>query len=748
MTTKIFSTATFIIGVAIVAALAPQSASAASCDAVSLRTAYRGEEGTHIQNMQRCLLALGYQIPAGATGYYGNQTVAALKAFYRAIVGIEWNGLNLGPRGLASLKTAAASSSGSGITRVASLAELEQYISRGSEAVEYGMRGVGVGIAAPAAPSFSESALQATPAPAPLAADSAGRVSETTVQVKGIDEPDIVKTDGTNIYFSREQRYHILPMPAVMPGAAESSIAPSSVSAVPSMTIAPMPPQYESPSTSILKAFPPALLGTATGTIKENGDLLLIKDKKILVVFSYPEFVAYDVTDPYKPQKKWSFELKDSSLLDARLHNGKIYFVLQKYLDRKAPCPVVPFTRGGVSIIVPCADIWRPVQYMPVDVTYTAFVLDPATGVAEKSLTFVGPRNRSLLYMSADNLYVTYYQTEPYTRFLSDFLRDAGTGLFPAAVVSQIQKVAALDIGDRAKLVEIQEILEKHYASVDDNERLRLETELANRMDTYVKAQKRRLEKTTIVKIGLGTFSIAATGEVPGFPLNQFSLDEHNGYLRIAVTVGASWRFGGAGGGSANDVYVLDGNMKIAGRVVDLGLTERIFSARFIGDKGYLVTFRQIDPFYVLDLADPANPKVTGELKIPGFSSFLEAITEDKILGIGREESQVKISLFDVSNPAAPAEKSKYLLNESWTEVQNNHRAFLLDAVHKVFFLPAGNGGYILSYAGDALSLVKAVQGYAVKRAIYLDNYLYVIGENAITVFDEATWEQVKELGL
>ena len=85
-----------------------------------------------------------------------------------------------------------------------------------------------------------------------------------------------------------------------------------------------------------------------------------------------------------------------------------------------------------------------------------------------------------------------------------------------------------------------------------------------------------------------------------------------------------------------------------------MGKDERIYSARFIGDKGYLVTFKQVDPFYVLDLSNPKKPEIKGELKIPGYSSYLHPISDDLILGIGKEGSVVKVSLFDVSDPTNP----------------------------------------------------------------------------------------------
>jgi uncharacterized secreted protein with C-terminal beta-propeller domain len=249
-----------------------------------------------------------------------------------------------------------------------------------------------------------------------------------------------------------------------------------------------------------------------------------------------------------------------------------------------------------------------------------------------------------------------------------------------------------------------------------------------------------------IVKIGLDDFNIKATGEVPGSPLNQFSFDEYNGYLRIATTMG-SMMFG-TNDQTVSDVNILDNDLKLISSVKDLGKGERIYSVRFVNKMGYVVTFKQVDPFYVLDLSDPKNPQLKGELKIPGFSSYLHPISANRILGVGREDSKVKISLFDVSDPTNPTEISKYLLDEYWTEVQNNHHAFLQDEDHGVFFMPGGQGGYIFSYQNDQLRLEKAVSQTQVKRAVYLDDYLYIISQNQITVLNENNWEKVKELDL
>jgi uncharacterized secreted protein with C-terminal beta-propeller domain len=267
---------------------------------------------------------------------------------------------------------------------------------------------------------------------------------------------------------------------------------------------------------------------------------------------------------------------------------------------------------------------------------------------------------------------------------------------------------------------------------------LKFRNEMNNRMNDYREEHKRDLERTGIAKIDL-ELNLKASGEVPGRVLNQFSLDEYNGYLRIATTVGR-WSE------ATNDLYVLDEDLSAVGSIKDFGKEERIYAVRFIGDKGYIVTFREIDPFFVMDLSDPENPAIKGELKIPGYSSYLHPITTDLILGIGKEDQNVKISLFDVSDAEKPEEIDKYELDEYWSDVLNTHHAFLLDSKHEIFFLPGGKGGYIFSYKNGELRLEKAVSTSAL-RAIYIEDYLYIIG-NEVVVFDENTWEKVNELDL
>ncbi len=572
------------------------------------------------------------------------------------------------------------------------------------------------------APAFEE--VSGMPTDGKIAIPAPERVSETTVQVAGIDEPDIVKTDGQNIYFSSEGVYYWREW-------GES-----------------IPPSRSMGETKIIKAFPPADLDIE-GKIDKRGNLLLYGD--ILIVFSGDTIYGYDISDSKNPKKKWTMDLESKNyVLGARLYQDKVYLITKTTVDYHHPCPIRLLSVNDSPLEIKCADIYHPSIPVPVDVTYNTIVFDPLSGDVQKSVSFIGSSNSSVVYMSENALYITYSYYESIIKFFFNFLKAEATDIMPNWFIEKLEKLEGYDISDASKLTEFSILLDRYYNSLSDDERLRVENELENKMGDYYKAHKRDLEKTGIVKIGLDEFNILASGNVPGRPLNQFSLDEYDNHLRIAVTVGENvfgWGFGIRGASkSANDVYVLNKNLKIVGSVKDLGLEERIYSARFIEDKGYLVTFRQIDPFFVLDLSDPNNPQLKGELKIPGYSSYLHPISKDKILGIGKEGSKVKISLFDVSSPENPNEVSKYTLSEYWSDILNTHHAFLLDKKHQIFFLPGSKGGYVFSYTNDQLSLTKAVSGVRARRAIYINDYLYIIGDNELVVLNEIDWERINEL--
>lgn len=176
-----------------------------------------------------------------------------------------------------------------------------------------------------------------------------------------------------------------------------------------------------------------------------------------------------------------------------------------------------------------------------------------------------------------------------------------------------------------------------------------------------------------------------ATGKVDGFLLNQFSLSEHNGYLRVATTNQAPW-WGRGDGTSESFVSVLaedSGELTVVGTVGGLGKGEQIFSVRFLGDVGYVVTFRQTDPLYTIDLSDPTNPTVVGELKILGYSAYLHPLGDGLLLGVGQDATDrgqtlgTQVSVFDVADPANPIRIHQYTMKGGYSDVEFDHRAFL-----------------------------------------------------------------------
>ena len=173
------------------------------------------------------------------------------------------------------------------------------------------------------------------------------------------------------------------------------------------------------------------------------------------------------------------------------------------------------------------------------------------------------------------------------------------------------------------------------------------------------------------------------SGEVPGHLLNQFSMSEHDGHLRVASTTGGPWRFDEDAESMVSVLARRGGALEVVGQVGDMGRGERIFAVRYVGDVAYVVTFRQTDPFYTVDLSDPTNPQVRGELKITGYSGYLHPVGPDRILGIGQEATDegrttgTKVTLFDVSDLDAPVDLATWSPGGGHSGAEWDHHAFL-----------------------------------------------------------------------
>ena len=203
-----------------------------------------------------------------------------------------------------------------------------------------------------------------------------------------------------------------------------------------------------------------------------------------------------------------------------------------------------------------------------------------------------------------------------------------------------------------------------------------------------------------------------ASGSVPGEIHNQFALSEHAGHLRVVTTTGDRWSTE-----SESWVRVLaesDGQLTEVGSVGDIGRGERVQSVRFAGDVGYVVTFRQVDPFYTVDLSNPSEPAVIGELKIPGFSSYLHPIGDGLVLGVGSDADDsgrvtgAKVSLFDVSDLADPREVAVWTAPSGWNNIGWDHRAFLWWAPERLAVIPVTvdyewSGAVVLKVTDNAI---------------------------------------------
>jgi inhibitor of cysteine peptidase len=314
--------------------------------------------------------------------------------------------------------------------------------------------------------------------------------------------------------------------------------------------------------------------------------------------------------------------------------------------------------------------------------------------------------------------------------------------------------------------------------------------------------------KTSIQRISIDKQAItfAAQGEVPGYVLNQFSMDEHNGYFRIATTVyNYNWRtFADEAtveeAKDKNNVYVLDMNLNVVGKLEDLAPGEQIYSARFMGDRLYLVTFRNIDPLFVIDLSNPTAPKVLGQLKVTGYSGYLHPYDENHIIGIGKETiydakedfswyQGVKISLFDVSDVSNPVEIAKYEIGDRGTHspVLEDHKALLFNKEKNLLVIPVREakidptkyegdvpswaygdpvwqGAYVFDISLNGMQLRGKIthiedaellklgyyfgSDYTVQRSLYIDNVLYTISRMKVKMNSLETLAEINAVEL
>jgi len=532
------------------------------------------------------------------------------------------------------------------------------------------------------------------------------RTSGTNVQVQGIDEPDIVKTDGEWTYYAD-------------PGHVRWG---------------------DSQRTQVLNSSDPPQ-PVRTGAIPAGGQLLRTGDT--LIAIEEDTIYGFDVSDPESPVEQWRRSL-NHSVETARLTDGSVYLVLRDQPDLQRPCPIRPMGPEE-DVTIPCTDVYFPGGHGGGDTTYTAMSLDPADGAVDDRVSFVGSAANTVVYVSQGSIYLTFEDSPPESEQRLAYLQGPGSEHLDQRALDRLAEIESYDLSPRAERIEIEATVERRIQRLSEEDRRETAEALAEGYVDYVEENKREFVRSGIVRIDVdGTdLSVAETGEVPGSIEGQFSLSERNGHLHVATSIQpprGTWE---------NDLYTLDDDLDRVDAVTGMGTEQRIYSVRYVGDRAYLVTFRQVDPLHVVDISDPTNLELQGELELPGYSDYLHPIGDDQLLGIGEEDGQVKATLFDVSDPHDPVVADDIVLRDHWTAVSQSHHAFLLDERHGVFFLPGSEGGHVVSYDDGGLQEVATVDtSEPALRARYIGDSLYVFAPGEVVVMDQTDWTETERIQL
>jgi len=544
----------------------------------------------------------------------------------------------------------------------------------------------------------------------------------TNNQEQGVDEMDIVKTNGTHLY------------------------------------------AVEGHSLHVLRSWPAeATAEVATVTAQDHARGLFLRDNRVLVASQQwtlgeffrrsserTRFELLDVANPETPQILRTVDV-EGWLVDARLIDGDLYAVLRSNTEfpEKLWRLVWNDEIGLPDLPWDATDAERENILAEARAILTPLVADI---LAETPIDALLPQMRDHTPDDPD---------APAT-----LLVDCGSLYRPAHTSSwAILSVLHLDLDDDGPLSAVGLLADGW-------------TVYASAASLYVAQSSdwwwwgwRPLEMTTAIhKFKLdpaapAPVTYAASGEVDGWILDQFALSEHDGYLRVATTEFDWWWGTTTDEEQASSVRVLSddgaGHLAVVGHVGGLGPGERIFAVRFLGAKGYVVTFEQVDPLYTLDLSDPTNPTVVGELEVTGFSSYLHPIGNDWLLAVGMEADDegrvlgLAVSVFDVRDFADPKLAHRYLIEDdedswSWSEALSDHHAF---TYHRgVLSIPAYIGGSGDRFSGLIVLAVDPEDGIyeigridhrglgdseyeaRMRRSVYIEDALYSLSSAGVKV--------------
>ena len=264
------------------------------------------------------------------------------------------------------------------------------------------------------------------------------------------------------------------------------------------------------------------------------------------------------------------------------------------------------------------------------------------------------------------------------------------------------------------------------------------------------------MSRTAVRKVAYhdGQLEGAAQAKVDGMLKDSFCIDEYNGYLRLVTTITLdngvmpiSGDSSAAEPDSSNALYVLDGELQVTGEIRDLAPGETVYSARFMGDTGYFVTFRQVDPLFSVDLSDPASPQIIGELKIPGFSEYLHPYVTTE---------GVKLSMFDISDPGNVTEASVYVMEDMYgTDAAYDYKAVFADVEKNLFGFRAygGNGDVYSVFSYDAAEGFRKVFSRELTyggdaRGLYAGERFYLVVGNTVESYTLSGFEKIDDIVL
>ena len=502
--------------------------------------------------------------------------------------------------------------------------------------------------------------------------------SQTNVQVAGVDEPDFVKNDARYIYVISGSTLTIVD---AYPASSASVLSKTELEDTPREIF------INGDRLVILKT------GSAEVSVTEDQPVPVSAEKMAMMPPRYPYYrsapvthaVFYDISDRAHPKVLKDYTI-DGDYVNARMIGDIVYLLSRESVYPYDDRIIVPAVRENAKIVA-TPDVYyfdNPEQQYDFT-TVTSF--DARNGATKDAKTYlVGSGN--IIYVSPDAMYVSY-QT------YHNIYRPMGGIAQPAINVVQGSVGSATGIARVSSPTVVED-----FNTMSEVDKQAAIAEMKSGEQEAIRKREIDQSTTMIHKIGInnGAITYLAKGEVAGYLKNQFGMDEYSGNLRVATTSDV-WTTRGQY--EYNNVFVLDGAMKTIGSLTHIAEQEKIYSTRFIDDRLYMVTFKRIDPFFVIDLSTPASPKILGKLKIPGYSDYLHPYDKNHIIGIGKETATtewggvstqgLKLALFDVSDVEHPKQIDTVEIGDSGTDsaALTDHRAFLFDKNKNLLVIPA-----------------------------------------------------------